>query len=89
MPRILADLTPLRASPAFRRLWIGNALSAVGSYLTNTNPTFDSRNHGYAKLSTLVRNLPELEVNEVATGNGRSTLFVRPASTSRSRKRGR
>jgi uncharacterized protein (TIGR00288 family) len=65
------------------------ALSAVGSYLTNTNPTFDSRNHGYAKLSTLVRNLPELEVNEVATGNGRSTLFVRPASTSRSRKRGR
>ncbi|MFB0834121.1 MFS transporter [Arthrobacter halodurans] len=34
MPRILADLTPLRASPAFRRLWIGNALSAVGSQLT-------------------------------------------------------
>lgn len=34
MPRILADLTPLRHSPAFRRLWIGNALSAVGSQLT-------------------------------------------------------
>lgn len=34
MPRILADLTPLRQSPAFKRLWIGNALSAVGSQLT-------------------------------------------------------
>ncbi|GHD10150.1 MFS transporter [Zhihengliuella salsuginis] len=34
MPRFLADLTPLKVSPAFRRLWIGNALSAVGSQLT-------------------------------------------------------
>lgn len=34
MPRLFADLTPLRISPAFRRLWIGNALSAVGSQLT-------------------------------------------------------
>lgn len=34
MPRILADLTPLRHSPAFKRLWIGNALSAVGGQLT-------------------------------------------------------
>ncbi|MGL3806823.1 MFS transporter [Paeniglutamicibacter sp. R2-26] len=34
MPRLLADLTPLRESPAFKRLWIGNALSAVGSQLT-------------------------------------------------------
>jgi uncharacterized protein (TIGR00288 family) len=63
------------------------SLSEVGSYVVNTNPTFDSRNYGYAKLSTLVRDLPQLEVNEVATGNGRTTLFVRPASTTRSRKR--
>jgi len=34
VPRLLADLTPLRVSPAFRRLWLGNALSAVGSQLT-------------------------------------------------------
>ncbi|MFC7401165.1 MFS transporter [Citricoccus sp. GCM10030269] len=34
MPRFLADLTPLRVSPAYRRLWIGNALSAVGTQLT-------------------------------------------------------
>ena len=65
------------------------SLSEVGSYVVNTNPTFDSRNYGYAKLSTLVRDLPQLEVNEVAAGSGRTTLFVRPASTTRSRKRSR
>ena len=32
--KLLADLTPLRQSPAFKRLWIGNALAAVGSQLT-------------------------------------------------------
>ncbi|WP_309081180.1 MFS transporter [Zhihengliuella sp.] len=34
MPRLLADLTPLRVSADFRRLWLGNTLSAVGSQLT-------------------------------------------------------
>ncbi|WP_104086481.1 MFS transporter [Arthrobacter sp. GMC3] len=34
MPRILADITPLRESPAFRRLWIGNGLSSIGTQLT-------------------------------------------------------
>ncbi|MDO5744483.1 MAG: MFS transporter [Micrococcaceae bacterium] len=34
MARLLADLTPIRESPAFRRLWIGNALSAVGGQFT-------------------------------------------------------
>ncbi|MBD8044389.1 MFS transporter [Arthrobacter sp. Sa2BUA2] len=34
MPRLLADLTPLRESPEFRRLWTGTALSAVGTQLT-------------------------------------------------------
>jgi MFS family permease len=31
---LLADLTPLRESPAFRRLWAGTTLSMVGSALT-------------------------------------------------------
>jgi multisubunit Na+/H+ antiporter MnhG subunit len=31
---LLADLTPLRESPAFRRLWAGTTLSTVGSALT-------------------------------------------------------
>jgi MFS family permease len=32
--RLLADLTPLRESPAFRRLWIGSTLSSAGGSLT-------------------------------------------------------
>jgi MFS family permease len=32
--RLLADVSPLRESPAFRRLWAGSTLSAVGSALT-------------------------------------------------------
>ncbi|WP_271395444.1 MFS transporter [Neomicrococcus lactis] len=34
MARLLADLTPLKVSPAYRRLWIGNSLSAVGMQVT-------------------------------------------------------
>ena len=33
--QLLADLTPLRESPAFRRLWAGSALSAVGGSMTS------------------------------------------------------
>lgn len=32
--RLLTDITPLRESPHFRRLWVGTALSAVGGALT-------------------------------------------------------
>jgi hypothetical protein len=84
--RELADLfLPAVEASAKEDGWA--SLSEVGQYVVNTNPTFDSRNHGYAKLSTLVRDLPHLEVNEVPTGNGRTTLFVRPASSTRTRKR--
>lgn len=34
MGKLLADITPLKESPAFRRLWLGSAVSAVGSQLT-------------------------------------------------------
>ena len=33
--QLLADITPLRESAAFRRLWAGTTLSAVGSTLTS------------------------------------------------------
>jgi MFS family permease len=33
--RLLTDLTPLRESPRFRRLWVGTTLSAVGSSFTS------------------------------------------------------
>jgi uncharacterized protein (TIGR00288 family) len=59
------------------------ALSAVGSYVVNTRPAFDSRNYGYAKLSSLVSDLPQLEVKEVPTGGSNlSVLFVRERPTS-------
>ena len=32
--RLLTDITPLRESPQFRRLWVGTTLSAVGSSFT-------------------------------------------------------
>ena len=34
MARLLVDITPLRLSPAYRRLWLGNTLSYVGTQLT-------------------------------------------------------
>src|SRR5262249_4420954 len=33
--KLLADVTPLRESPAFRRMWAGGVLSAVGGTLSN------------------------------------------------------
>lgn len=32
----LVDVTPLRASPAFARLWFGNTLAGVGTFVTST-----------------------------------------------------
>lgn len=34
MPRLLADLTPLKVSPAYRRLFFGSALSSLGTQVT-------------------------------------------------------
>ena len=34
MGKLLADITPLRESPDFRRLWLGSAVSNLGSQLT-------------------------------------------------------
>jgi MFS family permease len=34
VPPVLADITPLRVSPGFRRLWFGQTVSSVGSQLT-------------------------------------------------------
>jgi len=65
------------------------ALSAVGSYVVNTNPTFDARNYGYSKLSTLVADLPRLEVKEVPSGSdGLAVLHVRAAAKPRRRSPG-
>jgi hypothetical protein len=33
--RLVADIRPLRGSPAFRRLWIGSTLSSIGGQMTS------------------------------------------------------
>jgi hypothetical protein len=52
-------------------------LAVVGHYLVNNDPTFDSRNHGFAKLSQLVRSLDSLETRERTDGNGSTQIWVR------------
>lgn len=34
MPRLLADITPLKVSPPYRRIFFGNALSVIGTQIT-------------------------------------------------------
>jgi uncharacterized protein (TIGR00288 family) len=54
-----------------------SALGALGSHLVRTDPGFDSRTHGFAKLSDLVEAQPYLETKVVDTGNGPGQLWVR------------
>ncbi len=44
-------------------------LGDVGNMLLKTAPSFDSRNYGYAKLSKLIRDLPEIEIDERPTSS--------------------
>jgi uncharacterized LabA/DUF88 family protein len=55
------------------------ALSAVGSHVNKTNPSFDPRNYGFQKLGELVRKQRALEVKEVPVGDGSTNvhLYVR------------
>ena len=55
-------------------------LSGVGSLISKTHPSFDSRNYGYSKLGELVRKQAFLEVSEVPTSDGSNNvaLYVRP-----------
>jgi hypothetical protein len=55
------------------------SLGAVGSLVNKNDPSFDSRNYGYKKLSDLVRDQSYLEVDERQSGGGNSVvhLYVR------------
>src|ERR1700733_11502960 len=63
---LLADLTPLRASPAFRRLWAGSTLSAVGGAMTSVALTLQvwdlTRSTAAVGLVALATLLPLLAV---------------------------
>lgn len=63
------------------------SLSVVGQYVVNTNPTFDSRNYGYAKLSLLVADVPQLEVAEEKSPSGQTTFNVRAAPKTTTRRK--
>jgi hypothetical protein len=52
-------------------------LSAVGTYMTKNNASFDARNYGFARLGALVRAQPYVEVKEVAGAGEISHIHVR------------
>lgn len=52
-------------------------LSAVGAYMGQDNPSFDTRLYGSTKLGELVRKQPFLEVRETTDGTGNTNLSVR------------
>src|SRR4051794_28762851 len=55
--------------------WV--SLGALGNHLNRTDPSFDSRSYGYAKLGDLVRAQPFLESKTVTGSSGRGQLWVR------------
>ncbi|WP_082574323.1 NYN domain-containing protein [Cellulomonas sp. Root137] len=55
-------------------------LANVGHYIVNTDPTFDSRNFGYAKLSNLAANVPGIETQLKPDANQINQTWVRRAS---------
>ncbi|MDL2236590.1 NYN domain-containing protein [Christensenellaceae bacterium OttesenSCG-928-K19] len=53
-------------------------LSAVGNVLNRRHPDFDTRNYGYAKMSTLMKSLKQFEVQSRNTGDSHQTpVYVR------------
>lgn len=71
----LPELKPmlLNALSATMREDGWTALSALGSQITRSNPSFDPRNYGFSKLGELIRQQAAyLEVKEVKSGEGDS-----------------
>ena len=54
-----------------------SSLGALGSHLNRTDPSFDARTYGFARLSDLVKEQPYLEDKTVASGTGHGQLWVR------------
>ncbi len=63
-----------------------STLGALGSHLNRTDPSFDSRTYGFAKLSDLVREQPFLETKTVKAASGQGQLWVRLKRRSAARK---
>ena len=54
-------------------------LANVGHYIVNTDPTFDSRNFGYAKLGHLAADVPGVECRFKPDANQVNQLWIRRA----------
>ena len=52
------------------------ALGPVGSHMTKTDPSFDSRNYGSSKLGELMRKQDYLEIKEVPLGDGSTNVHI-------------
>ncbi|MCC2307652.1 NYN domain-containing protein [Cellulomonas chengniuliangii] len=77
-------LDPARALPLLRSAILASAdddgwayLSTVGNYIVNTDPTFDARAYGHAKLGSLARHVPGLEVRALKDAPHVGQLRVR------------
>jgi len=53
------------------------SLSTVASHLNRTDPSFDPRSYGFAKLSDLVKAQPFVETKTVTGQGGRGQLWLR------------
>ncbi len=54
-----------------------SSLGSLGNHLNRTDPSFDARSHGFAKLGDLVKAQPFVETKTVTTANGQGQLWVR------------
>ena len=61
-------------------------LGTLGSHLNRTDPSFDPRTYGFAKLSNLVKDQPFLETKNVQNSAGRGELWVRLKRRGNARK---
>jgi uncharacterized protein (TIGR00288 family) len=52
-------------------------LGSLGNHLNRTDPSFDARSYGFAKLSDLVKAQPFVETKTVTGSSGRGQLWVR------------
>jgi uncharacterized protein (TIGR00288 family) len=54
-----------------------SSLGSLGNHLNRTDPSFDARTYGFAKLSDLVKAQPFVETKTVTGASGRGQLWVR------------
>ena len=63
-----------------------SALGSLGSHLNRTDPSFDPRTYGFAKLSDLVKAQPFVETRTVKGASGQGQLWARLKGRTPARK---